>query len=80
MNTEHSTLNLIPIGQKVRIQDVKSTGGLHRRLLDLGLIQNTEVEVLHQSPSGDPKAYLIRGAVVALRTEDAKLIRVVEMA
>ena len=46
------------------------------RLLDLGLIAGTEVMALEQSPSGDPIAYFIRGAVIALRSEDASQILV----
>ncbi len=42
-----------------------------RRMLDLGLIIDTVVEALLKSPAGDPVAYDIRGAVIALRSEDA---------
>jgi hypothetical protein len=45
-------------------------------MLDLGLIQGTNVEALQRSPSGDPVAYYIRGAVIALRDEDANKILV----
>lgn len=40
------------------------------RLLDIGLIENTDVECIGTSPGGDPSAYLIRGAVIAIRSED----------
>ena len=43
-------------------------------MLDLGIINNTNIEVLQKSPYGDPTAYFIRGAVIALRDEDAKKI------
>lgn len=62
-------LNSIPIGTKCKVKKLNLTGLIRRRLLDLGLIQDTIVEPLHQSPSGDPTAYLIRGAVIALRSE-----------
>jgi ferrous iron transport protein A len=45
-------------------------------MLDLGLIQGTRVEALQKSPSGDPIAYEIRGAVIALRSEEASQILV----
>lgn len=53
-----------------------STGNMRRRLLDIGLINGTEVECLQKSPAGDPIAYLIRGAVIALRSEDSANILV----
>lgn len=48
-----------------------------QRLLDIGLVQNTAVECVGVSPSGDPTAYLIRGAVIALRNEDGRHIHVI---
>ena len=41
-----------------------------RRLLDIGVISGTRVKCVLKSPLGDPTAYLIRGAVMALRKED----------
>ena len=45
---------------------------MRRRLLDIGLIENTDVECLGRSPAGDPSAYLIRGAVIAIRAADCR--------
>jgi len=42
-----------------------------RRLLDLGLIPGTAVYCQGAAPAGDPVAYQIRGAVIALRRKDA---------
>lgn len=47
------------------------TGPMRRRMLDIGLVENTPVRCLQSGPSGDPVAYEIRGAVMALRNEDA---------
>jgi ferrous iron transport protein A len=38
-------------------------------MLDLGVIAGTEIEPLYKSPSGNPVAYFVRGAVVALRND-----------
>ena len=70
------TLNTIPEGGKVRVSRLLSSGSMRRRLLDIGLIEGTDVEGLQRSPAGDPVAYLIRGAVIALRAEDASQILV----
>jgi Fe2+ transport system protein FeoA len=45
-------------------------------LLDLGFVPGTLVELDMVSPAGDPKAYRVRGSVIALRREQANLIRV----
>jgi ferrous iron transport protein A len=69
-----NNLNDLKPGQKAKIKQLLSTGTIRRRLLDIGLIENTEVECLGRSPSGDPKAYMIRGAVIAIRSEDCSNI------
>lgn len=48
----------------------------NRRLLDIGLIKGTTVKCVLKSPLGNPAAYKIRGAVIAIRDEDAKDIEV----
>ena len=75
MNCLHS-LNEVEPGQKTRIKEVRSHGSIRRRLLDIGLIETTEVECLGRSPGGDPSAFLIRGAVIALRSEDCRDIMI----
>lgn len=70
------TLNRLPIGQKARVASLSSDGVTRRRMLDLGLIDGTEIEPLYKSPSGNPVAYLIRGAVIALRADVSSTITV----
>ena len=65
------TLDKLPLGQEAVITAVGGEGALRCRLLDMGLIPGTRVTCRGRSPAGDPAAYLIRGAVVALRTRDA---------
>ena len=69
-------LNLLPLGQKAKVKEIIAGGDVRRRILDLGLIADTQVEALLASPSGDPRAYGIRGAVIALRFELASKILV----
>ena len=68
------TLNTIPEGGKVRVSRLLSSGSMRRRLLDIGLIPGTRVTCQGHSPAGDPAAYLIRGAVIALREQDARCV------
>lgn len=71
---QYDTLNSIKPGEKAVVHSLKSTGSMRRRLLDIGLIENTEVECIGRSAGGDPSAFLIRGAVIAIRSEDCKNI------
>lgn len=69
-------LNEIRPGQSVRVVSVAAPDGIRRRLFDLGMIPGTTIECVGTSPAGDPAAYLIRGAVIALRRKDCNGISV----
>lgn len=61
-------------GERVVIEKIKSDTQLKKRLLDIGFIKETKAECVGISPFGDPKAFLVRGSVIALREEDSKNI------
>ena len=63
--------NLRPL-QAGRVLKIQSEGAF--RLQELGLRPGAEVRCLFASPLGDPRAYLIRGAAIALRKEDAECV------
>jgi len=69
-------LSSVPCGKSAKVKKLTADGSLRRRLLDLGLVIDTIVKSLRKSPSGDPTAYEIRGAVIALRSEEASKIMV----
>lgn len=69
-------LHHLPIGRVAKVITLIADGDTRRRMLDLGLIPDTQVEAMQKSPSGDPTAYQIRGAVIALRSEEAAKILV----
>lgn len=76
MNLDLIPLNQLPVGSKANVAVLISDGAIRRRMLDLGVINGTEIEPLYKSPSGNPVAYLIRGAVIALRADVSEKILV----
>ncbi len=66
-------------GETARIKELIDTGSIRRRLLDLGLIEQTSVTCLGKSPLGDPLAFSIRGAVIAIRKSDCQNILIEPM-
>ena len=70
------TLDQASPQEHVRILSLSHTGAMRRRLQEIGLIPGTVVECVGKSPGGDPLAYLIRGAVIAIRAEDGSKIEV----
>ncbi len=73
MSEQTSLLALSP-GMRCRVTALTMEGSMRRRLLDIGLTPGTEVQCLGRSPAGDPAAYLIRGAVIAIRARDSRSI------
>ncbi|MDH3252574.1 MAG: DtxR family transcriptional regulator, partial [Ignavibacteria bacterium] len=53
-----------------------SRGQQRRRLMDLGVLPGTQVSAELRSAGGDPTAYLIRGALIALRDKQASTIHI----
>lgn len=70
----HYTLTELKEGEIAKVEALLSTGSIRRRLQDLGFIPGSSIKCLQRSPSGDPVAYKIKGAVIALRSEDANKI------
>lgn len=69
-----TTLNLLPVGTKGVIQEMDADEPIRRRFQDIGLVNGTQIECIGRSPLNDPSAYLIKGAVVAIRADDCKNI------
>ena len=68
------TLDKINVDDTVIIKKVNTKGDMRRRFLDIGLIEGTIVKCVLKSPSSTTLAYLIRGAVIGIRKEDASSI------
>ena len=65
-------------GQGARVLRLSGAcrGPERRRLMDLGLVAGTDVVAEMKSPGGDPVAYRVRGALIALRKEQAETIQI----
>lgn len=72
-------LTRLPLGGVGEVTGIQAGGQQRRRLMDLGLVPGTTVEAVRRSPVGEPTAFLIRGAVIALRREEAEQIMVMQL-
>jgi len=73
--TSLADLNKGVVAEVVEI-DAACRGFSRRRLMDLGLTPGAKVSVVLDNTFGDPRAFRIRDTTIALRTEQARLIRV----
>lgn len=69
-------LSQLPLNKNGRIVKIECDEGIKRRLLDMGLVKGTNIVPILVSPSGDPRAFLVRGTIIAIRKEDAKNIKI----
>lgn len=69
------TLSALPLGESGYVTEISARPDMARRLADLGLVPGTWVTCEVRSPAGDPSAYRLRGALIALRRADAEGVR-----
>lgn len=74
----HSTTNLaaLVVGDVATIEYVGGERAFRRRVMELGLVPGTRVELVGVAPLGDPLELLVRGASLSIRRADAAEVRV----
>lgn len=78
LSEEQALLSSLQPGESAEVVSIAHAcrGAERRRFMDLGILPGTRVRVEMRSPSNDPTAYRIRGALIALRHEQAELIHI----
>ncbi len=70
------TLDNLNINKIAKIENIYCENNIKRRMMDLGIVKGTKIKAILKSPSGNPKAYEVRGSVIAIRNEDAKMVEI----
>lgn len=70
------TLDEIAMGAKARILDVSGDDTLAVRLMEMGLIEGEEIELIGAAPFGDPLEFSVRGYRLSLRKNEARRVTV----
>ncbi|MDA1247661.1 MAG: ferrous iron transport protein A [Planctomycetota bacterium] len=70
------TLDTLSPGQRAIINDVAGEDAIAVRLMEMGLIDGEEIELLGRAPLGDPLEFLIRGYRLSLRSEEARRVSI----
>ena len=73
---EVRTLDRLPVGRAAEVAALTAPEAQSRRLQELGFIPGGRVSAVQESPWGDPVAYAVCGAVIALRRSDARQISI----
>lgn len=70
------TLDQLEIGKAATVTRLTCTGAARRRLMDLGILPGARLQAELKSPLGDPIAYRVREALIALRRKQAREIEI----
>ena len=73
------TLNEICVGERARITEMNVRGSMRRRMQDIGFLEGAEVKCMLRGRAGEPAAFLVCGALIALRREEMECISAVRL-
>ena len=71
-----TSLDELKVGERAHVVKILGTGALKRRLMDMGLTKNTQIEIKKYAPLGDPIEINVRNYELTLRKKEANLIMV----
>ena len=69
-------LHLLQPGQRATITQIRGSGPLRRRFVEMGILKGETILIERRAPLGDPIEYFIKGYHLALRKEEAAQIEV----
>lgn len=70
------TLDQLKISDRGTVSTLRGVGNIQQRLLEMGVSDGAEVEVLRFAPLGDPMEIIVRGFHLTLRKSEASLVEV----
>jgi len=71
---QNITLDEMKAGESARIGLMSTSGSMRRRMQDIGFLDGVMIKCLFRGAAGEPAAFLISGAVIALRREEMRSI------
>ncbi len=67
-------LSELQAGESGRVAGIAGDAAAVRRLMDMGMVRGTRVEVIRRAPLGDPLEVRLRGFMLTLRRAEAEHI------
>ncbi|MBN2769009.1 MAG: ferrous iron transport protein A [Campylobacterales bacterium] len=72
------TLDMVKKGRRARVRGLCAKGKLLHKLLDMGFVNNVEIEVIREAPLFDPMELKIHNYHLSVRRSEAHLIEIEE--
>ncbi len=70
------SLDQLPVGQRCRVEALQGDDALVQRLLEMGLLEGEDIEVVTIAPLGDPIEIRLRDYRLSLRRREAARVQV----
>ncbi len=74
--TTATTLDRMAPGSRCLVEAVRGDDGVSQRLMEMGLIEGSEIRVVRLAPLGDPMELLLHGYHLSLRKTEAARVEV----
>ena len=74
--TNQISLIEVELKTRVKVVEISLASKVRRRIMDMGIVKNTELVVTGKAPMGDPIELQVRGYTLSLRKNEAKDIMV----
>ena len=71
-----TTLNELKKGERAKILDIAGDDGVSIRLMEMGLTEDEEIQLVGFAPLGDPIEFVVRGYHLSLRASEAQRVEV----
>lgn len=76
--SQRSLADLKEVGSRVRIVDVVGEDAVSIRLMEMGLTEDEEIQLISFAPLGDPIEFSVRGYRITLRSTEAQRVLITE--
>jgi ferrous iron transport protein A len=70
------SLHQLQVGQRARVEAIEGGDVVVQRLLEMGLLEGEELEVIGFAPLGDPMEIRLRDYCLSLRRNEASRVQV----
>lgn len=80
MDSAVQPLTTLPVGTRATVTEIRIPPEDRSRLMEMGLLVGTAIELIRFAPLGDPVEIKVRGYHLTLRKHEAEQIQVVPVA
>lgn len=70
------TLDRLAIGNTATVTKINGQGAIRRRLMEMGIVPDTDIKMVRYAPLGDPLEFKLKGCLLSLRKGEAEIVEI----